>query len=44
VDLIVAGTRGRHPIVGVLLGSVSEGVLRQSRIPLTLVHPVDDPT
>jgi nucleotide-binding universal stress UspA family protein len=42
VDLIVAGTRGRHPIVEAVLGSVAEGVLRHTRIPVTLVHAVAD--
>lgn len=42
-DMIVVGTRGRHPIAVALLGSVSEGLLRHCRIPLTLVHEAAEP-
>jgi nucleotide-binding universal stress UspA family protein len=34
---IVLGTRGRHPAVRALLGSVSRFVLRHSRVPVTIV-------
>jgi nucleotide-binding universal stress UspA family protein len=40
VDLIVVGSRGRSGIVGALLGSVSRGVLDESKIPVAVVRAV----
>jgi nucleotide-binding universal stress UspA family protein len=40
VDLIVMGSHGRSPIAQVMLGSVSENVIRKAECPvLTLRHP-----
>ena len=36
-DLIVIGSRGLGSVAGVLLGSVSRGVLRESRTPVVVV-------
>ncbi len=38
VDLIVVGSRGRGPITGTLLGSVSLELLRRSRRPVAIVR------
>lgn len=37
-DLIVMGTRGLGPVEGLLLGSVTAGVLKHSGIPVTLIR------
>lgn len=37
-DLLVLGTHGRHGLSELLLGSVAEEVLRDSAIPVLLVH------
>jgi nucleotide-binding universal stress UspA family protein len=37
VDLIVCGSRGHSPLGGVMLGSVSAGVLRKTRSPVLFV-------
>jgi nucleotide-binding universal stress UspA family protein len=42
VDLIVMGTHGRRGVRRLLMGSVAEGVLRLSRVPVLLVQGEDD--
>lgn len=37
-DLIVMGTKGRTGLVGVLMGSISEKVLKKSHLPLLLAR------
>jgi len=37
-DLIVIGSRGRGPVTSTLLGSVSKGVLAESRRPILIVR------
>lgn len=37
VDLLVCGSRGHSPLGGVMLGSVSAGVLRKARSPVLIV-------
>ncbi len=37
-DLIVMGTHGRHGIDHLLLGSVAEGVVRTTSVPVLLIH------
>ena len=38
VDLVVMGSRGAGGIKGALLGSVSQKVLTDTRVPVTIVH------
>ena len=42
VDLVVMGTHGFSGFMHVLMGSVAEGVLRQSDIPVMLLRVRDD--
>ncbi len=42
-DLIVVGTHGRNVIGRLLLGSVSEYVVRHSRVPVMVVRPEEVP-
>jgi nucleotide-binding universal stress UspA family protein len=39
VDAIVVGTHGRSAVRRLFVGSVAEGVLRQSRVPVAFVRP-----
>ena len=41
-DLIVMGTRGRSPSAAVLLGSESEQVIMETRVPVLIVKPVGE--
>jgi nucleotide-binding universal stress UspA family protein len=41
-DMIVIGSRGRGPMTSALLGSVSQGVLSESRRPVLIVRGVHD--
>jgi nucleotide-binding universal stress UspA family protein len=44
VDLIVVGSRGHRAVASVFLGSVSRGVLRESKRPVLIVRaPAGDP-
>jgi nucleotide-binding universal stress UspA family protein len=38
VDMIVLGTHGRSGLARLFLGSVAEGVLRRSKVPVTVVR------
>jgi nucleotide-binding universal stress UspA family protein len=42
VDLIVVGTRGHGAVTGALLGSVSQGLLREARCPVAIVRAAAD--
>ena len=42
-DVIVMGARGLGSVRGVLLGSVSQGVLQRARVPVTIVKDEDLP-
>ncbi len=42
VDLIVVGTHGRGPIGRLLLGSVSEHVVRSAPCPVLVIRPASD--
>lgn len=41
-SLLVVGTRGRSPLLGTLLGSVSNGVLHKATVPVAVVPPAHD--
>ena len=41
-DMIVIATSGKHMINRFLLGSVTEKIIRQSKIPILVVPPLDD--
>lgn len=41
-DLIVVGTRGRGGVAGMLLGSTSQGVLHNTKIPVMIVPEIED--
>ncbi|MBO7719433.1 MAG: universal stress protein [Methanosphaera sp.] len=41
-DVIVIATSGKHMINRFLLGSVTEKIIRQSRIPILVVPPLED--
>jgi nucleotide-binding universal stress UspA family protein len=41
-QLLVVGTHGRSPVLGTLLGSVSNGVLHKAHIPVAVVPPAPD--
>ena len=43
-DVIATGTRGRHGEHGYLLGSVAEGVVRRSAIPVLTVRQIEAAT
>lgn len=40
-DVVVTGTRGRHGEYGFLLGSVAEGVVRRSEVPVLTVRQLE---
>jgi nucleotide-binding universal stress UspA family protein len=44
VDLVVMGTHGRRGLDRVLIGSVTERVVRLADVPVLTVHPVDEAT
>lgn len=39
VDLLAMATHGRTGIMRILMGSVAEGVMRSTSVPLLLIHP-----
>ena len=41
-DLLIMGSRGRGPVKRLILGSVSEGVVHQTRVPVLVVRGGDD--
>jgi len=41
-DRIVMGSHGRSGLMNLLMGSVAREVSRRSRVPVTLVRPVED--
>ncbi len=43
-DVVVTGTRGRHDEHGFLLGSVAEGVVRRSEVPVMTVRQLEGET
>mgnify|MGYP000082529718 CR=1 FL=1 len=43
-DVIATGTRGRHGEHGYLLGSVAEGVVRRSDVPVLTVRQMEEAT
>jgi nucleotide-binding universal stress UspA family protein len=42
VDLVVMGTRGRHGLSRLTLGSIAEKVVRLSKVPVLTVHAPDE--
>ncbi len=42
-DLVVVGTHGRGPLRAMLLGSVSQAVIRHSACPVVVMPPVHEP-
>ena len=41
-DLIIMSTHGRTGLLRLLLGSVAEQVVRQSKIPVMLIRPIEE--
>jgi nucleotide-binding universal stress UspA family protein len=42
-DLLVVGSRGRNPLIGLLLGSVSQACLKMARCPVVVVREQAEP-
>ena len=40
-DIIIMGTHGRTGMMNLLMGSVAEGVLKKSKLPVMMVKPAD---